>query len=51
MKNVSLFPTSTKMTVDQALASAQQFHEVQGLTDVMVAGYDKDGKFLSTRRI
>lgn len=43
MRPISQLPLSTSFTVEQALESALTHHRLEGLQDVMVIAYDKDG--------
>jgi len=46
MNNVLSLPPSTTMTPKQALLSAMEFADADNLDDVIIVGYDADGKLL-----
>lgn len=41
--NVVNFPASSNMTPEQALGSALNYEAAEGLTDVLILGYNTDG--------
>lgn len=43
MGNIVSLPPTTTMTPEQALASALDFAQSDGLQDVVIVGYDSDG--------